>query len=85
MDVLCFGILSKDTSRYPKPEFGAFEPEDLTGAGDYFRAGLYAAVVKNTASFKDGSFDFRQGGLEGHRVASRCLRSKPVDDHLHLD
>jgi len=56
------------------PHYGTFEPGDLTGAGDYFRAGLYAEVIEHIREFVKGSLDIAKAGLKGHSVAATNLR-----------
>ena len=56
------------------PHYGTFKPVDLTGAGDYFRAGLYAEVVEHNREFAEGSLDIAKAGLKGHSVAAANLR-----------
>jgi sugar/nucleoside kinase (ribokinase family) len=59
------------------PAYGSFMPADLTGAGDYFRSGVYAAAATNPTAFRTGAFDFRQAGQLGHQVAAACLQCRP--------
>ena len=56
------------------PHFGTFTPTDLTGAGDYFRAGVYASIMRQLREFASGQLDLARTGLAGHDVAYQQLR-----------
>lgn len=55
------------------PRFGSFSPHDLTGAGDCFRAGAYAYLVKHADKWHEGKLDLIRLGRWGHLVATQCL------------
>jgi len=63
----------------PNPHYGAFQPADLTGAGDYFRAGLYGYIVTHVAAFHSGDLDFERAGLAGHDSARDNLMASYRD------
>jgi sugar/nucleoside kinase (ribokinase family) len=63
----------------PNPHFGTFTPTDLTGAGDYLRAGVYAHVVEDRAAFAEGRLDLRATGVRGHDTASRHLQNRATE------
>ena len=46
------------------------KPKDLTGAGDAFRAGFYAYLMKNIMPFDKGAFDWRRAGMLGNLTAA---------------
>ncbi len=56
------------------PHFGTFTPADLTGAGDYFRAGVYASIMRQLREFASGQLNLVRTGLAGHDVAYQQLR-----------
>jgi len=56
------------------PHHGTFRPRDLTGAGDYFRAGVYAEVIGQGDAFASGRIDLARLGRAGHDVACEHLR-----------
>ena len=58
----------------PNRDYGTFAPADLTGAGDCFRAGLYAEIIRRRAEFAAGGLDLRCAGLAGHQAAYEYLR-----------
>jgi sugar/nucleoside kinase (ribokinase family) len=55
------------------PHFGAFAPADLTGAGDYFRSGVYACVLDHLDDFLSGRLDVVQAARRGHDAAAENL------------
>jgi len=55
-------------------DYGAFAPADLTGAGDNFRAGVYADVMNQRLGFFAGRLDLSRAGQSGHRAACRYLK-----------
>jgi len=59
------------------PHYGTFAPADLTGAGDRFRAGLYAEVIRARDAFAAGSLDLDRAALAGHDAACAYLRRTP--------
>ena len=61
------------TEQIVNPWFGTFEPKDLTGAGDCFRAGLYAEVLFEGESFRRGQLDLRRAVLMGCCASARAL------------
>ena len=63
----------------PNPHYGTFQPADPTGAGDYFRAGLYGYIVTHVAAFHSGNLDFEQAGLAGHDSARDNLTGSHRD------
>lgn len=58
----------------PNRDYGAFAPADLTGAGDNFRAGLYAEVMDQRLGFFAGRLDLSRAGQAGHKAACRYLK-----------
>ena len=58
----------------PNPHFEAFTPTDLTGAGDYFRAGVYGYLVSHRQAFAQADLDLVQLGRAGHDTACEWLR-----------
>jgi len=60
------------------PGFGTLSPEDLTGAGDCFRAGVYAYLVQHVGEWRSGELDLRALGRWGHAVATECLSRKAI-------
>ena len=68
------------------PHYGTFEPTDLTGAGDCFRAGVYAEVLAqgsacarataDRSAFAAGRLDLAAVGLAGHDAACEFLKSR---------
>ena len=57
----------------PNPHFEAFVPTDLTGAGDYFRAGVYGYLVSHREAFAQAGLDLAQLGRAGHDTACEWL------------
>ena len=55
------------------PHYGTFTPGDLTGAGDCFRAGLYAEIIRSRDAFAAGALDLDRAGLAAHETARRYL------------
>lgn len=45
-------------------------PQDLTGAGDAFRAGFYAYLIRNIQSFDEGTFEWQRAGMLGNFTAA---------------
>jgi len=60
------------------PAFGILSPEDLTGAGDCFRAGVYAHLVQHAAEWGRGQLDLHRLGSWGHAVAAECLATRSI-------
>ena len=60
------------------PAFGTLSPEDLTGAGDCFRAGVYAHLVQHAREWGSGELDLRGLGSWGHAVAAECLAKRSI-------
>jgi len=58
----------------PNRDYGAFAPADLTGAGDSFRAGVYAEVMNERLGFFAGRLDLSRAGQGGHKAACRYLK-----------
>ena len=58
----------------PNRDYGAFAPADLTGAGDNFRAGVYAEVMNQRLGFFAGRLDLSRAGQGGHKAACRYLK-----------
>ncbi|HET6429947.1 MAG TPA: PfkB family carbohydrate kinase [Phycisphaerae bacterium] len=59
------------------PHYGTFAPADLTGAGDRFRAGLYAEILRHRRAFAAGRLDLDRAALAGHEAACAYLRRDP--------
>lgn len=57
----------------PNRRYGTFAPKDLTGAGDAFRAGLYAEVIRQREQFAAGRLDLARAGHAGHEAACEYL------------
>lgn len=53
---------------------GTFTPTDLTGAGDNFRAGVYAEVMNQRPGFFAGRLDLSRAGQAGHKTACQYLK-----------
>ncbi len=71
---LAYGRGSEFAARWvANPHFGTFTPADLTGAGDCFRAGLYAEIIRAPADFAAGRLDLDRAGLAGHDAACEFL------------
>ena len=45
-------------------------PKDLTGAGDAFRAGFFAYLIRNIHSFDRGTFNWYKAGMMGNLTAA---------------
>lgn len=58
----------------PNPDYGTFTPTDLTGAGDNFRAGVYAEVMHQRPGFFAGRLDLSRAGQGGHNAACQYLK-----------
>ena len=58
----------------PNREYGTFTPTDLTGAGDSFRAGLYAQVMSQRLGFVAGRLKLPRAGHAGHEAACQYLK-----------
>jgi sugar/nucleoside kinase (ribokinase family) len=58
----------------PNHDYGTFTPTDLTGAGDNFRAGVYAEVITQRVGFFAGRLDLSRAGQAGHKAACRYLQ-----------
>lgn len=63
------------------PYYGTFTPSDLTGAGDYFRAGVYCEVTKQLPGFLNGRLNLTSAGQAGHQIACRYLQKPSI--HFH--
>lgn len=72
---LAYGRHETFTSEWvPNRDYGAFAPADLTGAGDNFRAGVYAEVMNQRLGFFAGRLDLSRAGQAGHKAACRYLK-----------
>lgn len=69
--------------------YGTFVPKDLTGAGDYLRAGIYAYIIKNQKDFFCGRLNVEQAGKYGIYTAYNCIykgvKSLAVFDTINID
>jgi sugar/nucleoside kinase (ribokinase family) len=55
------------------PLFGKITPIDLTGAGDFFRAGFYKCIINNIKDFRSGRLDLESAGRYAHQVSSAFI------------
>lgn len=53
--------------------YGKVKPVDFTGAGDAFRAGLYAYLIKNLNKFDNGNFNYKIAGQLGNLTATLAI------------
>jgi sugar/nucleoside kinase (ribokinase family) len=60
-------------------KFTGGEVVDLVGAGDSFRAGLLAYIVRNVDDFRDGTIDFRKAVHLGNLFACLYIKAPLID------
>ena len=77
---VAYGDGSGYTNRWiTNPRYGNIKPFDLTGAGDYFRAGLYAYTANHLSEFSSRKMDIQHAVACAQYVAGRFLEDKTED------
>lgn len=66
---LAYGNEKNRQTGLVKSPWHTANPVDLTGAGDSFRAGVYACIIRNKKAFETGAFDWQKAGMLGNYVA----------------
>ncbi len=67
---IAYGNINGYNSGFVPSPWHTEKPHDLTGAGDAFRAGFYAYLIKNMSSFDNGTFTWQDAGMLGNLTAS---------------
>jgi len=68
-----------------KSKFGKGQVVDLVGAGDSFKAGVFAYICKNIGDFKSGDINWADTVQMGHLFSSRFINSNLNDRYGRIE